>query len=136
MNANPIPGAQVDLTQTKMHNNNLEDTDTILIGDTISKDIRTAKMDNYFVPETSVSELTEMMPAIIANQPATKEIVIHTGSHDILRLKQGSEIFKRDFTLLLELLGKLQHHTTISGPIPTLNRTIESLVDSLALIRC
>ena len=54
-NANPIPGAQVDSTQTKMHNYNLEDTDTILIGDTITKDIRTAKMDNYFVPETSVS---------------------------------------------------------------------------------
>ena len=44
-----------------MHNNNLEDTDTILIGDTITKDIRTAKMDNYFVPETSVSQLTEMI---------------------------------------------------------------------------
>jgi len=93
-NANPIPGAQVDSTQ---HNNNLEDTDTILIGDTITKDIRTAKMDNYFVPETSVSELMEMIPAIIANQPATKKIVIHTGSHDILNLKQGSKILKLDF---------------------------------------
>jgi len=71
-----------------------------------------------------------MIPVIIANQPATKKIVIHT---DILCLKQGSEILKRDFTLLLELLGKLQHHTTTSGPIPTLNRGIESLSRLLSL---
>ena len=53
-------------------------------------------------------------------------IIIHTGSFDILRRKTGSEILKKDFSLLLERLCHYgAHHVSISGPIPTVGKGIE-----------
>ncbi|XP_049912611.1 uncharacterized protein LOC126397711 [Epinephelus moara] len=108
--------------------------DTILIGDSITKHVRMAKTENLTVSDTSVRELTELLPVILSTHPSNMRIIIHAGSFDILRRKTGSEILKKDFSLLLEKLSDCQSQNVfISGPIPTLGKGIESFTRLLAL---
>ncbi|KAL7404271.1 hypothetical protein ABVT39_012305 [Epinephelus coioides] len=71
--------------------------DTILIGDSITKHVRMAKTENLTVSDTTVTELTELLPVIPSTPPSNMRIIIHAGSFDILRRKTGSEILKKDF---------------------------------------
>ncbi|KAL7380858.1 hypothetical protein ABVT39_025064 [Epinephelus coioides] len=108
--------------------------DTILIGDSITKHVRMAKTENLTESDTSVRELTELLPVILSTHPNNMRIIIHAGSFDILRGKTGSEILKKDFSLLLEKLSDCQSQNVfISGPIPTLGKGIESFTRLLAL---
>ncbi|KAL7397468.1 hypothetical protein ABVT39_022517 [Epinephelus coioides] len=108
--------------------------DSILIGDSITKHVRMAKTENLTVSDTSVRELTELLPVILSTHPSNMRIIIHAGSFDILRGKTGSEILKKDFSLLLEKLSDCQSQNVfISGPIPTLGKGIESFTRLLAL---
>ncbi|KAL7394085.1 hypothetical protein ABVT39_020320 [Epinephelus coioides] len=108
--------------------------DTILIGDSITKRARMANTENLTVSDTSVRELTELLPVILSTHPSNIRIIIHAGSFDILRRKTGSEILKKDFSLLLEKLSDCQSQNVfISGPIPTLGKGIESFTRLLAL---
>ncbi|KAL7374885.1 hypothetical protein ABVT39_008540 [Epinephelus coioides] len=108
--------------------------DTILIGDSITKHVRMAKTENLTVSDTSVRELTELLPVILSTHPSNMRIIIHAGSFDILQGKTGSEILKKDFSLLLEKLSDCQSQNVfISGPIPTLGKGIESFTRLLAL---
>ncbi|KAL7393455.1 hypothetical protein ABVT39_011044 [Epinephelus coioides] len=101
--------------------------DTILIGDSITKHVRMAKTENLTVSDTSVRELTKLLPVILSTHPSNMRIIIHAGSFDILRKKTGSEILKKDFSLLLEKLSDCQSQNVfISGPIPTLGKGIQT----------
>ncbi|KAL7394631.1 hypothetical protein ABVT39_000923 [Epinephelus coioides] len=105
--------------------------DTILIGDSITKHVRMAKTENLTVSDTSVRELTKLLPVILSTHPSNMRIIIHA---DILRGKTGSEILKKNFSLLLEKLSDCQSQNVfISGPIPTLGKGIESFTRLLAL---
>lgn len=108
---------------------------TILIGDDITKQIRMAKTENLSMADTSVRELTEMLPIILSAYPSNicMSIIIHTGSFDILQRKTGSEILKKDFSMLLKEITKLQRQVFISGPIPTVGKGIESFSRLLGL---
>lgn len=71
---------------------------------------------------------------ILSTHPSNMRIIIDAGSFDILRRKTGSEILKKDFSLLLEKLSDCQsQHVFISGPIPTLGKGIETFTRLLAL---
>ncbi|KAL7381915.1 hypothetical protein ABVT39_013464 [Epinephelus coioides] len=93
-----------------------------------------AKTENLTVSDTSARELTELLPVILSTHPSNMRIIIHAGSFDILRGKTGSEILKKDFSLLLEKLSDCQSQNVfISGPIPTLGKGIKSFTRLLAL---
>ncbi|KAL7372421.1 hypothetical protein ABVT39_015999, partial [Epinephelus coioides] len=92
--------------------------DTILIGDSITKHVRMAKTKNLTVSDKSVRELTELLPVILSTPPSNMRIIIHAGSFDILRGKTGSEILKKDFSLLLEKLTPAQPPRSQRRPSP------------------
>ncbi|KAL7386858.1 hypothetical protein ABVT39_014914 [Epinephelus coioides] len=100
--------------------------DTILIGDSITKHVRMAKTENLTVSDTSVRELTELLPVILSTHPSNMRIIIYAGSFDILQRKTDSEILKK-------LSDCLSQNVFISGPIPTLGKGIESFTRLLAL---
>ena len=99
--------------------------DTILTGDSVTQYVRMAKTENITFSDTSVGELIDILPTILSTHPDGMKIIIHTGSFDILRRKTGSEIPKRDFSLLLERLCHYGVHcVSISGPILTVGKGI------------
>lgn len=69
--------------------------------------------------DTSVRELTELLPVILSTHSSNMRIIIHAGSFDILWRKTDSEIQKKVFSLQLENLNDSHtQHVFISGPIP------------------
>ena len=83
--------------------------DTILIGDSVTQHVRMAKMENLTFSDTSVRELKDILSTILSTHPDGMWIIVHTGSFDILKRKTGSEILKKDFSLLLERLCHYLH---------------------------
>ncbi|KAK9513151.1 hypothetical protein VZT92_026712 [Zoarces viviparus] len=53
---------------------------------------------------------------IVADYPTVKNIIVHTGSCDIV--KQQSEVLKRDFIDLLNTVSSVKAEVFISGPLP------------------
>lgn len=68
-------------------------TDIILIGDAMTKHVKLAKADNICLSNTSVEDLSSVIPEILKDKPNHTKIVIHTGSFDILHKKTGTETF-------------------------------------------
>lgn len=99
----------------------------LLIGDTITENVEILGTQILTMTDASVKELTELLPEIICAHPKDSKIIIHTGSHDVLKRRTGSEILKKDFSQLLHLI--IQHdpsRVAISGPIPTVGKRSEA----------
>uniref|UniRef100_A0AAY5L4E8 C2 domain-containing protein n=1 Tax=Esox lucius TaxID=8010 RepID=A0AAY5L4E8_ESOLU len=95
-------------------NSTFDEPDTTLIVDDITKHIRMAKTKNLTMADTSVRELTEMLPVILSTHPSNMKIIIHTGTFDILQRKTGSEILNIYFSILLEKVNNFQQHVFIT----------------------
>ncbi|KAK3559254.1 hypothetical protein QTP86_008506 [Hemibagrus guttatus] len=74
------------------------------------------------------------VPAILKNN--IRAVVLHAGTNDI-RLRQ-TEILKKDFRSLVEKVRTTSPTTRIivSGPLPTFQRGIESVLGSTVLMAC
>lgn len=99
----------------------------------MTKHVRIATTENLTMADTSVRELTEVLPVILFTHPSIMRIIIHIGSSDNLQWKAGSEILKRDFSLLQEKLSCQSQHVFIPSPVPTFGKRIKSLSRLLGL---
>ncbi|KAK9521502.1 hypothetical protein VZT92_021299 [Zoarces viviparus] len=63
-----------------------------------------------------VSNMRDKILDIVADYPTVKNIIVHTGSCDIV--KQQSEVLKRDFIDLLNTVSSVKAEVFISGPLP------------------
>lgn len=79
-------------------------SDTILIGDFLTKYVRMAKNENLSIDDTFVRGVrTGLLPVILSTHPNNRKIMIQAGScHTFLQRKVGSEVLKKYFCLLLE----------------------------------
>lgn len=127
MNLNTYPAKKWQTTNT--HKNT-----ALLIGDSITRNIKSKMIENVFIPNATVERVTELTPQILSTKPYVQKVIVHVGLYDILpKESQGSELLKKDFYNLLKLLAKLPIQTFISGPIPILNRGVGSFSRLLSL---
>ena len=86
--------------EVSLRNSARKQIDTLLIGDSITQHVRMAKTENLTFAYTMVRELVEILLTILSTHPECMRIIFHKGSFDILWKKTGSEILKKDFSLL------------------------------------
>lgn len=82
-------------------------------------------------PGAKVGDLLESIPSLLAKHPLARNIIIHIECNDISAEK--SEILKRDFTCLFNLLNDCGKCVFISGPIPSLKSGVNRFSRLLAL---
>ena len=87
----------------------------------MTKHVKLAKADNICLSNTSVEDLSSVIPEILKDKPNHTKIVIHTSSFDILHKKTGTETLKKHFIKLLNTLTEHQD-VSISGPIACYRR--------------
>ncbi|KAF7648800.1 hypothetical protein LDENG_00151470 [Lucifuga dentata] len=75
---------------------------TLVIGDSIVRNIKKKSAATLSFPGAKVSNIMEKIPSILADHPLTKNVVLHVGCNDIP--SQTSETLKSDFTKLLDSL--------------------------------
>uniref|UniRef100_A0A3B5LK69 SGNH hydrolase-type esterase domain-containing protein n=1 Tax=Xiphophorus couchianus TaxID=32473 RepID=A0A3B5LK69_9TELE len=68
-------------------------------------------------PGDTVSDLTQKVLSLTADQSDIESLVVHVGANDVA--KQKSEILKKDFNILLKTLRMLKMKLFLSGPIPS-----------------
>ena len=108
-----------------------DEPDTLIIGDSTIKDITGKKIKTCNFPYGMVSDINHKLAKIILENPKISQIVVHAGFNDIQR--EQSELLKRDYTDLLDTLDKIHIKSSISGPIPTVDRGINRFSRLLAL---
>ena len=108
-----------------------DEPDTLIIGDSTIKDITGKKIKTCIFPYGMVSNINHKLAKIILENPKISQIVVHAGFNDIQR--EQSELLKRDYTDLLDTLDKIHIKSSISGPIPTVDRGINRFSRLLAL---
>ncbi|KAK3505874.1 hypothetical protein QTP70_003806, partial [Hemibagrus guttatus] len=112
--------------------------DTVIIGDSIVRHVRATaakgKVHTRCLPGARVLDVSAQVPAILKKNIGA--VVLHAGTNDI-RLRQ-TEILKKDFRSLVELVRTTSPTTRIivSGPLPTFQRGIESVLGSIVLMAC
>ncbi|KAK3545267.1 hypothetical protein QTP70_002893 [Hemibagrus guttatus] len=112
--------------------------DTVIIGDSIVRHVRATgakgKVHTRCLPGARVLDVSAQVPAILKKNIGA--VVLHAGTNDI-RLRQ-TEILKKDFRSLVELVRTTSPTTRIivSGPLPTFQRGIESVLGSTVLMAC
>lgn len=104
---------------------------TLVIGDSIVRHVRMKGAFTMSFPGATVSDITGKIPDILSSHPQTKRIIIHAGANDIA--KQQSELLKRDFSHLFNIVSQSQVAVFISGPTPTCGRGIGSFSRLLSL---
>uniref|UniRef100_A0A8C9XI99 OSK domain-containing protein n=1 Tax=Sander lucioperca TaxID=283035 RepID=A0A8C9XI99_SANLU len=105
---------------------------TLIVGDSAVKDIKSSKNTKILCfPKDMVSDLAQRIPDIMAAHPTVKNIILHIGSHDVV--KQQSEVLNRDFMNLLNTVSSLNAEVFISGPIPPVRIGAERFSRLLAL---
>uniref|UniRef100_A0A8C6K9T5 SGNH hydrolase-type esterase domain-containing protein n=1 Tax=Nothobranchius furzeri TaxID=105023 RepID=A0A8C6K9T5_NOTFU len=95
---------------------------TLIIGDSIIKHVRMSGAVTHSFPGAKVMDIAKRIPELIHNHPTVSKIIIHAGTNDT-RMQQ-SELLKRDFIHLFNLLKSTHLCVFISGPIPTVDRGI------------
>lgn len=93
---------------------------TLIIGDSIIRNVRSESAKCYCFPGAKVKALVEKCMDLLPQHPSSKNVIIHVGANDILDEK--SKILKRDFTGLLNVLESYGKRLFISGPIPPFGR--------------
>uniref|UniRef100_A0A3Q3SCN1 SGNH hydrolase-type esterase domain-containing protein n=1 Tax=Mastacembelus armatus TaxID=205130 RepID=A0A3Q3SCN1_9TELE len=107
---------------------------TLIVGDLAIKDVRRMCSNNtkvLYFPKDMVSDTTDKILSIVAENPTVKNLVLHTGANDIV--KQQSEILKKDFNNLLNTVRSLNAEVFISGPLPPVRGGTEKFSRLLAL---
>ena len=95
---------------------------TLIIGDSIVRNVSVHGAHTLFFPGATVQTITDKVPDIIKSYPEVDRVVIHVGTNDIQ--KQQSELLKRDFISLFNVLKQSSKRVHISGPTPTLGRGV------------
>ncbi|XP_073328899.1 uncharacterized protein [Pagrus major] len=94
---------------------------TLIIGDSITRNIRFFNATTCCFPGATAPKILEKLPGLLQSLPSSiTRIVVHVGTNDLAR--GASELTKRDFTSLLDFLGTCGKSVFISGPIPTIGR--------------
>ena len=89
---------------------------TVIIGDSIVRRVKFANAIVHCFPGITTAKLLEKVPSILDSlPPSISRIVIHTGAND-----QYSEIARRSFIRLFDLLRSSGKSIFISGPLPTM----------------
>uniref|UniRef100_A0A3Q2D836 SGNH hydrolase-type esterase domain-containing protein n=1 Tax=Cyprinodon variegatus TaxID=28743 RepID=A0A3Q2D836_CYPVA len=90
---------------------------TLIVGDSAVKDFKNIKNTKILCfPKDTVSDVAQRIPDIMAEHPTVKNIILHIGSHDVV--KQQSELQKLKFMGLLNQVSFLNADVFISGPMP------------------
>lgn len=92
---------------------------TLIVGDSAIRDLQMVCSKNTKVicfPKDVVSNMTERILSVVAENPTVRNIIIHVGWNDVA--KQQSEVLKQDFTELLNTVSSVKADVFISGPIP------------------
>ncbi|CAJ1059657.1 unnamed protein product [Xyrichtys novacula] len=95
---------------------------TLVIGDSIIRNVHLRGAFTLSFPGTTVADVTEKILSVLNSHPQINRVVIHVGTNDTYR--QQSELLKRDFTQLFNKLSQPQLRVFISGPTPTCGRGI------------
>ena len=89
---------------------------TVILGDSIVRNVAFRNARTVCLPGATVASLTDMVRDVTLSFPDADQLVIHVGSNDVAR--QQSELLKRDFIGLFEVLDSLHYRIYISGPTP------------------
>uniref|UniRef100_A0A8C5CKM3 SGNH hydrolase-type esterase domain-containing protein n=1 Tax=Gadus morhua TaxID=8049 RepID=A0A8C5CKM3_GADMO len=108
-----------------------DEPDTLIIGDSTIKDITGKRIKTCIFPYGMVSDINHKLAKVILENPKISQIIVHAGFNDVQR--EQSELLKRDYTDLLDTLDKTHIKSSISGPIPTVDRGINRFSRLLAL---
>uniref|UniRef100_A0A3B4ZB61 SGNH hydrolase-type esterase domain-containing protein n=1 Tax=Stegastes partitus TaxID=144197 RepID=A0A3B4ZB61_9TELE len=95
---------------------------TVVIGDSVVRNIKLYAAATYCVPGARVSDLLERIPALPIKHADAGKVVIHIGTNDIA--SQQSEVLKRDFNSLFNLLKNCRKSVFISGPLLSFHRGV------------
>jgi len=94
---------------------------TLLIGDSITRNIRFFNAATRCLPGPTVPVILDKLPGLLHSLPSSvNQLIFHVVSNDTAR--QQSELTKNDFEKLFNLLRSCEKSFFISGPIPTLAR--------------
>ncbi|XP_028277083.1 uncharacterized protein LOC114445917 [Parambassis ranga] len=109
----------------------VKDKDVLLLGDGAISDVKNERMLTCSYPSATVTDITGLLPQVMSNHPGVKQIILHVGAVDTTGGE--SELLKKDFSKLLEILNKLEVQSFISGPLPNIDRRINKFSRLLAL---
>lgn len=105
---------------------------TLIVGDSIIRNVRFFNAATHCFPGSTVPVLLEKLPALLHSLPSSiKRVLVHIGSNDSAR--RQSELIKNDFMDLLNFLTSSGKSVFISGPIPTVARGADSFSRILSL---
>ncbi|CAJ1069735.1 hypothetical protein D4764_12G0010930 [Xyrichtys novacula] len=115
-----------------MHPPPLFPSTTLIIGDSIIRGIRYFNAITRSFPGATVADITAKLPGLLQSLPASiHRIIVHVGTNDSAH--QQSEQTKKDFRTLLDSLQCSGKTVFISGPLPTLTRSIDRFSRLLSL---
>uniref|UniRef100_A0A3B3CSV3 SGNH hydrolase-type esterase domain-containing protein n=1 Tax=Oryzias melastigma TaxID=30732 RepID=A0A3B3CSV3_ORYME len=105
---------------------------TLIIGDSIIRNICFANATTCCYPGATVSVILDKLLYLLPELPPTIiRIIIHVGANEIRR--RESELTKKDFLLLFDILKKCDKSIYISGLLPSINQRSERFSRALAL---
>ncbi|XP_030249301.1 uncharacterized protein LOC115567150 [Sparus aurata] len=94
---------------------------TLIIGDSITRNIRFFNATTCCLPGATVLDILEKLPRLLQSLPSSiTRLVMHVGTNDTAR--GASELTKHAFISLLDFLHTCGKSVFISGPIPTFGR--------------
>ncbi len=94
------------------------DITTILVWDSIIRDVRNQRIKTICFPRGTKCGIMENILQVLKENPKADEIVIHASSNYIH--KQQSEVLNQDFLRRLESFNSTSVKVHILGPIPTI----------------
>ena len=109
---------------------------TLVVGDSAITNVGSMFGRNTKVlcfPDDTVSNMTDRILSIVAENPTLKFLVLHTGANDIM--KRQSEVLKRDLGNLLNTVSSLNVEVFFSGPLPPVRGGCERFSRLFALNR-
>uniref|UniRef100_A0A8C6KUY2 SGNH hydrolase-type esterase domain-containing protein n=1 Tax=Nothobranchius furzeri TaxID=105023 RepID=A0A8C6KUY2_NOTFU len=105
---------------------------TLLVGDSIIRNVCFFNVMTRCFPSATVSALLDKLPGLLCFIPASvKRVIIHVGSNDFTR--RESVITQQYFNRLFDILKSSRMSVFISGPIPTVSRGCGSFSCLLSL---
>ncbi|KAL7382253.1 hypothetical protein ABVT39_019537 [Epinephelus coioides] len=90
---------------------------TLIVGDSITRNIRYFNAATHCFPGATVPVILEKLPGLLRSLPSSiTRVLIHVGCNDTSR--QQSELTKKDFNALFRFLNDTGKSVFISGPLP------------------
>ncbi|CAJ1052995.1 uncharacterized protein LOC115567150 [Xyrichtys novacula] len=105
---------------------------TLIVGDSITQGIRFFNATTHSFPGATVADIITKLPGLLQSlPPSIHRIIVHVGTNDTAH--KQSELTKMDFKSLLHILQCSGKSVFISGPLPTLTRSIDRFSRLLSL---